>query len=425
MSMLRLKPEGYALFDTAIGRCGIAWTERGVCGVQIPEGEEASTRGRLLRRWPDTPEETPPPGVADVIEKIVALMEGGADRVRRLPARPARHERVRAPRLFRGAGNPARTDSHLRRDRRADRRRRCGTGSGTGARRQPRADRGAVPSGGRRERQERRVLGARRCQDQAANAGDRAQRLRHARRPVALEARDGPRASRPWSRQPPAARAGCRRLRRSRTRPSGGAGGADAGATPPRHPPRPRRARAPRPRRRLLVRTFRNVAAHRRRDEGRQSTTDGIVGRRLLTRLARRLAVTEVARAAVVAVVAIVVVARRPVALSALGLRLPALVAVAALIALSVAAILLVTVLRTAILLAVPVAAIVPIIAPIAVVVGAILVAVVVLLPVGLRLPIALREARLRLVLPVEVLPRLVGLLLAAVCVGRRSGCPW
>ena len=54
MSMLRLRPEGYALFDTAIGRCGIAWTERGVCGVQIPEGDEASTRGRLLRRWPPT-----------------------------------------------------------------------------------------------------------------------------------------------------------------------------------------------------------------------------------------------------------------------------------------------------------------------------------------------------------------------------------
>ena len=76
MSMLRLKPEGFALFDTAIGRCGIAWTERGVCGVQIPEGDEASTRGRLLRRWPDTPEETPPPGAADVIDRIVALMEG-------------------------------------------------------------------------------------------------------------------------------------------------------------------------------------------------------------------------------------------------------------------------------------------------------------------------------------------------------------
>jgi methylated-DNA-[protein]-cysteine S-methyltransferase len=78
MSMLRLKPEGFAFFDTAIGRCGIAWTERGVCGVQIPEGDEASTRARLLRRWPDTPEETPPPGVADVIDRCVALMEGEA-----------------------------------------------------------------------------------------------------------------------------------------------------------------------------------------------------------------------------------------------------------------------------------------------------------------------------------------------------------
>ena len=78
MSMLRLEPDGYALFDTAIGRCAIAWTVHGVCGVQIPEDDEASTRSRLLRRWPDTPEAAPPPDVGDVIARCVALMEGRA-----------------------------------------------------------------------------------------------------------------------------------------------------------------------------------------------------------------------------------------------------------------------------------------------------------------------------------------------------------
>ena len=37
----------FALFDTAIGRCAIAWGARGVVGVQLPEGGEARTRARM------------------------------------------------------------------------------------------------------------------------------------------------------------------------------------------------------------------------------------------------------------------------------------------------------------------------------------------------------------------------------------------
>ena len=29
---------GYALFDTAIGCCGVAWTPRGIVAVRLPEG---------------------------------------------------------------------------------------------------------------------------------------------------------------------------------------------------------------------------------------------------------------------------------------------------------------------------------------------------------------------------------------------------
>lgn len=76
MSTPRLHPDAYALFDTAIGRCGIAWTERGVCAVQIAESDDATTRRRLLRQWSETPEEEPPPGVAAVVERIVALLQG-------------------------------------------------------------------------------------------------------------------------------------------------------------------------------------------------------------------------------------------------------------------------------------------------------------------------------------------------------------
>ena len=67
---------GFALFETAIGPCGIAWGERGVVGVQLPESSEARTRARLGRRFPEAREAPPPPDVQRAIEGIVALLEG-------------------------------------------------------------------------------------------------------------------------------------------------------------------------------------------------------------------------------------------------------------------------------------------------------------------------------------------------------------
>ena len=69
---------GFALFDTAIGRCGIAWGERGVAGIQLPEAGEEETRVRMLHRFPAAGEATPPPEVQDAIEDIVALLRGEA-----------------------------------------------------------------------------------------------------------------------------------------------------------------------------------------------------------------------------------------------------------------------------------------------------------------------------------------------------------
>jgi methylated-DNA-[protein]-cysteine S-methyltransferase len=66
---------GVALFDTALGRCGIAWGERGIVGVQLPEPAGAE-RARLLRRFPDAIEAVPPPGVQQAIDRIAALLRG-------------------------------------------------------------------------------------------------------------------------------------------------------------------------------------------------------------------------------------------------------------------------------------------------------------------------------------------------------------
>src|SRR5262245_21425375 len=69
---------GFALFDTDIGPCGIAWGARGVTGVQLPEASEARTRARLVRRYPQAHEAPPPADVRRVIDGLVALLRGEA-----------------------------------------------------------------------------------------------------------------------------------------------------------------------------------------------------------------------------------------------------------------------------------------------------------------------------------------------------------
>jgi methylated-DNA-[protein]-cysteine S-methyltransferase len=69
---------GFALFDTAIGRCGVAWGEGGVVGLQLPEAGESETRARMLHRFPLAGETLPPPQVQRAVDSIVALLHGEA-----------------------------------------------------------------------------------------------------------------------------------------------------------------------------------------------------------------------------------------------------------------------------------------------------------------------------------------------------------
>ncbi|MGI8527120.1 MAG: methylated-DNA--[protein]-cysteine S-methyltransferase [Pseudolabrys sp.] len=71
-----MTPYQFALFDTAIGCCGIAWSERGIRAVQFPDDNECGTRERLLRRVPNARESKPTPDVARAIDGIVALLRG-------------------------------------------------------------------------------------------------------------------------------------------------------------------------------------------------------------------------------------------------------------------------------------------------------------------------------------------------------------
>jgi methylated-DNA-[protein]-cysteine S-methyltransferase len=70
--------QNFALFDTAIGRCGIAWNARGLIGVQLPHADETATRRRMHQRYPDGQEAQPPVGVQQAIEGIFALLRGEA-----------------------------------------------------------------------------------------------------------------------------------------------------------------------------------------------------------------------------------------------------------------------------------------------------------------------------------------------------------
>jgi methylated-DNA-[protein]-cysteine S-methyltransferase len=69
---------GFALFDTAIGRCGVAWGDRGIAGLQLPEADEQQMRARMLQRFRTAGESVPPPEVRRALDRIAALLNGEA-----------------------------------------------------------------------------------------------------------------------------------------------------------------------------------------------------------------------------------------------------------------------------------------------------------------------------------------------------------
>jgi methylated-DNA-[protein]-cysteine S-methyltransferase len=66
----------FTMFDTAIGAVGLAWREREIIGVRLPESTADKTRAWLARRFPDASEAAPPPHIQRVIDDIVALLRG-------------------------------------------------------------------------------------------------------------------------------------------------------------------------------------------------------------------------------------------------------------------------------------------------------------------------------------------------------------
>lgn len=70
--------QGFAIFETPLGACGIAWNDRGITGLQLPEADVEATRARLCRRWPGAIESEPSADAQRAIDRVLALLGGEA-----------------------------------------------------------------------------------------------------------------------------------------------------------------------------------------------------------------------------------------------------------------------------------------------------------------------------------------------------------
>jgi len=88
----------FALFDTPIGRCGVAWEGDEIEGVQLPESRVADTRRRVQDRFEGAVEAAPPAAIQDAIDRMVASLRGEADDLADVPldldALPNFHRKV-------------------------------------------------------------------------------------------------------------------------------------------------------------------------------------------------------------------------------------------------------------------------------------------------------------------------------------------
>lgn len=69
---------GLALFDTDIGRCGVAWGDRGLLGVQLPETNDARTLSRLAQKAPGAQETIMPDDIRQACNAMAELLRGEA-----------------------------------------------------------------------------------------------------------------------------------------------------------------------------------------------------------------------------------------------------------------------------------------------------------------------------------------------------------
>ncbi|RRN66084.1 methylated-DNA--[protein]-cysteine S-methyltransferase [Caulobacter sp. 602-1] len=80
-----MSAQRFVLFDTIIGRCGVAWGDRGLIGLQLPESSPGAAWAKLRKRFPDAVEDEPTAEIEAIIERIRGLLAGGRDDLTDIP----------------------------------------------------------------------------------------------------------------------------------------------------------------------------------------------------------------------------------------------------------------------------------------------------------------------------------------------------
>jgi len=73
---MTLKPDIYAVFETAAGFCAIAWNDAGIVRLQLPASDATATERYLRRRLPGAQPGTPTAAVAETIAAVKRYFTG-------------------------------------------------------------------------------------------------------------------------------------------------------------------------------------------------------------------------------------------------------------------------------------------------------------------------------------------------------------
>lgn len=91
---------GFAVFETAMGWCALAWSERGIVRGWLPAPSDAVARASAARRCPEAIESNPPDFARKAIDGVTRLMADGATNLSDIQldeeGQPALHRQVYA-----------------------------------------------------------------------------------------------------------------------------------------------------------------------------------------------------------------------------------------------------------------------------------------------------------------------------------------